>query len=383
MLRITSFEIRKLLEQPMIILFFLASLLLNIIYITTVGLDQSYLNYVQETEEKTGTFITSEFHEILTNQPVSKEKQRLLSETADLENTFQHYSTEALGQEMISFYQIEGSVAEKMEKKYEKLTPVVQQLAEEQAALELGAAGETMSYFTFLRNRLFHLILGESLIFAILLGLYGSTSERLTRTDFLVVTSRTGRKTLLSKYLASFIVTFLFYVTLALLTFGIFNYQHDIGSLWDTSISTQFHLNIYSPIVLEVPFIPWQPMTLLYYTILSAVLGSLLIILCHGFNFLVGLWTNHLFWGFIVFVSLYVTLIGFEQIINQFGWWNMHSLLMWHPISIWKVQGYWFTEMGPYATIPWQETIAIIVNLFLLGIGGIVTTKYYSIKEVK
>ncbi|GAF64675.1 hypothetical protein BTS2_1571 [Bacillus sp. TS-2] len=383
MLRITSFEIRKLLEQPMIILFFLASLLLNIIYITTVGLDQSYLNYVQETEEKTGTFITSEFHEILTNQPVSKEKQRLLSETADLENTFQHYSTEALGQEMISFYQIEGSVAEKMEKKYEKLTPVVQQLAEEQAALELGAAGETMSYFTFLRNRLFHLILGESLIFAILLGLYGSTSERLTRTDFLVVTSRTGRKTLLSKYLASFIVTFLFYVTLALLTFGIFNYQHDIGSLWDTSISTQFHLNIYSPIVLEIPFIPWQPMTLLYYTILSAVLGSLLIILCHGFNFLVGLWTNHLFWGFIVFVSLYVTLIGFEQIINQFGWWNMHSLLMWHPISIWKVQGYWFTEMGPYATIPWQETIAIIVNLFLLGIGGIVTTKFYSTKEVK
>ena len=62
-----------------------------------------------------------------------------------------------------------------------------------------------MSIFTFIRNRLFHVILGESLIFAILLGLYGSTSERLTKTDVLVMTSKTGRKTQMSKYVASLI----------------------------------------------------------------------------------------------------------------------------------------------------------------------------------
>lgn len=383
MLRVIPFEFRKLFEQPMIYLFFISCLLLNTIYIATAGLDQSYLNYIQEMEVKTGNLITSEFRDKLSNQSTSKKQQRLLTETAVLENVFQHYSTEALGQEMIDFFQIQGSVAEKMKEKYERLTSVVHELAEEQAALEVGAAGETMSFFTFIRNRLFRVILGESLIFALLLGLYGSTSERLTKTDVLVITSKTGRKTQVSKYVASLILTFLFYVTMVILTFGIFNHMHPVGVLWETSMSTQFHLNVYVPQSLEIPFIPWQPMTLLNYTILSIVLGGLLIILCHGFNFLVGLWTDHLFRGFIVFIVIYVVFLGMEQIINQFGWWNMHSLLMWHPISLWKVQGYWFTEMGPYATMPWQESITMIINIFLLGIGDILTSKFYATKEVK
>lgn len=116
---------------------------------------------------------------------------------------------------------------------------------------------------------------------------------------------------------------------------------------------------------------------------LSIILGSLLVILCHGFNFLVGLWANHLFRGFLVFVVIYVVLLGLEQMIEQMGWWELHALLMWHPITLWKVQGYWFTEMGPYALIPWQESIAMVVNLLLLAICGIVASKFYSTKEVK
>ncbi|MCM3741270.1 hypothetical protein M3210_13420 [Oceanobacillus luteolus] len=383
MLRIIPFEIRKLVEQPMILLFFIACLSLNTIYILTAGLDQSYLNYVQETELKTGNLVTSDFREKLSNQSTSRKQQRLLTETAELENIFQDYSTEAMGQQIIGFYKIQGAVAERMKTKYEKLTPVASELGEEQAALEVGAAGETMSFFTFIRNRLFRAILGESLIFAILLGLYGSTSERFTKTDMLVMTSKTGRKTQISKYIASLIITSLFYIMMVILTFGIFNHLHPIGSLWQTSMSTLFHINVYIPYLLEVPFITWQPMTLVNYTILSILLGGLLVILCHGFNFLVGIWTNHLFRGFIVFVVIYVVFLGLEQFIYQFGWWNMHSLLMWHPISLWRVQGYWFTEMGPYSIIPWQESIATIINLFLLILGGLLTSKFYATKEVK
>lgn len=388
LLPIIPFEIRKLLEQPVILLFFIASLLLNTIYIATAGVDQSYVYYIQETEAKTGTLITPEFHETLSNQFASKKQQRLLTETAERENIFQDYSTEALGQKMIDFFQIHGSVAEKMKKKYEKLTPVVHELAEEQAALEIGRAEETMNIFAFIKDRLFHVVLGESLIFALLLGLYGSTSERLTKTDVLMVTSKTGRNTQGSKYIASFILTLLFYGMMIMLTFGIFNYVHPIGTLWQTSMSTQFHANVYFPHLLEtqsleIPFIPWQPMTLLNYMILSIGLGGLLIILCHGYNFLVGTWTDHLFRGFIVFVVLYVAFLGLEYIINQIGWWDIHALLMWHPISLWNKQSHWFTEMGPYTTIPWQESIAMVINLVLLGIGVLLTSKFYATKEVK
>ncbi|MFK3937981.1 hypothetical protein ACI2JA_10810 [Alkalihalobacillus sp. NPDC078783] len=383
MLRILLFEIRKLLEQPIILLFFIACLMLNTIYIVTAGLDQSYLNYVQDTKTKTGSFITSEFQEKLSNMSSSNQHNRLLTETDERENIFNQYSTEALGQEMIDYFQIQGSIAEKMKIKYEKLTPIVHELAEEQAALEVGAAGETMSFFTFLKNRLFHAILGESLIFALLLGLYGSTSERLTKTDVLIITSKTGRKTQVTKYVASLIIALLFYVTTVTLSFAIFNQMHTIGTLWSTSISTQFHLNVYVPQSLEIPFIPWQPMTLLNYILLSIALGGILVFICHGFNFLIGLWANHLFRGFVLFVVFYVSLLGLEQIINHLNWWDMRSLLMWHPISLWNLQAYWFTEMGPFSTIPWHESIAMAVNIILLVIAGILTARYYSTKEVK
>ena len=383
LLRIILFEIRKLCEQPIIYLFFVASLLLNMIYIMTANLDQTYLNYIQETEEKAGTLLVSEFREKISGESVSKEQQRLLMETDKLDNTFQDYSTTALAQEMIDFFNIEGSFAEKITRKYERLTPVVNELAKEQYALEVGAAGETMRYFPFIRNQLFRLILGESLIFCILLGLYGSTAERLTKTNVLVLTSKTGRRIQINKYIASFSLSFLFYISILLLTFGIFNNKYSIGTLWESSVSTQFHVNVYFPELLEIPFIPWQPMTLSHYVILSIIVGGILIMLCHGFNFLLGLWTDHIFRGLVIFIVIYVSLLGLEQIVNQLGWWDINALLMYHPILLWKIQSYWFTEMGPYATIPWQESVAVVANLLILSISGIITSKFYSTKEIK
>lgn len=383
LLRIIPFEIHKMLEQPMVLLFFIASLLLNTIYITTAGLDQSYLDYIQETEEKPSHLVTPVFREKLSKLPSSREQQRLMTETAGLGNIFENFSTENLGQEMIDFFQIKGSTTGKIKKKYKELAPVVHELAEKDTALELGSAEETAHFFTFIRNKLFYAILGESLVFALLIGLYGSTSEKLTKTDVSVLTTKTGRKIQGSKYVASLLITLLFYGLITILTFTAFNYMHPLGTLWQTSVSTQFHLNVYVPQILEIPFITWQPMTLMSYTILSILLGGLLIIFCHGFNFLVGLWTDHLFRGLVVFVIVYVVLLGLEQISDQLGWWNMHSLLMWHPISLWKLQSFWFTEMGPYTTIPWQETIAAVVNVLFLSLGGALTSKFYVTKEVK
>ncbi len=84
-----------------------------------------------------------------------------------------------------------------------------------------------------------------------------------------------------------------------------------------------------------------------------------------------------------MFVAVYVVFLSFGAMIDQLGWWSIQALLMWHPISLWRLQGYWFTEMGPYAILPWQESIAMAVNLLLLGISCIVTGAFYSTKEVK
>lgn len=381
-LHLLRFEMRKMIEQPMLVIFFITSFLLNIIYIGTADLDQGYLQFIQNKEPQMGSMINESFQQQLLEQPSNGYQQRLLTDLSETENVFENYSTDQLAEEVIAFFQINDSVAEEIRSKYQKLTLVVDQLAEEEADLQIGAAGETTRFFTFIRNRIFHAILGESLVFAVLLGLFGSTSERFTRTDKLVFSSKTGRSVQISKYIASLIWTLLFYLLMSGLVFSLLSYTNPFGSLWQTSMSTQFHVNIYSPFFV-IPFMTWLPMTLWNYTLLSLLLGLLLLEICHGISFLTGLWTNHFFRGFVLLVVLYTILAGMEQVTQQLGWSNVYGLLMWQPISLWNNQGYWFTEMGPYSTIPWQETLASLMNVGLLLIAGIFTGKYYPRKEVR
>ena len=380
---LTRFELRKLVEQPMVIIFFFACLLLNSLYVVTPHLKVAYLQYIQETEKVAGNQVTTDFKATVAQLPAHASQRQLLAETAEASNIFREYATADLAATMISVFQIQEPIAEKVRLKYRQLTPIVESLAQSEAALEVGAAGETMPFFTFIHHRLFKAILAESLIFALLLGLYGSTAERLTKTDLLVFTSKTGRQLQVTKYVTSLLVTIAFYVSVSAFCFGLFTVLTPLGSLWQTSISTQFHLNIYVPLAVEIPFITWHPLTLATYTWLSVGLGSLLVFLCHGVNFFVGLWLDDLFHGFIFFVALATAILGLTQLSMSFGWWQLASALMWHPLNIWQNQGHWFTEMGPYSTMPWQETVASGLNLVLFCLLGCYMRYYYAKKEVK
>ena len=51
-------------------------------------------------------------------------------------------------------------------------------------------------------------------------------------------------------------------------------------------------------------------------------------------------------------------------------------------VMIWLSCSAWFTELGLTAVLPWQETIAVGLNLLLLGGGAILVLRRFSRKDV-
>ena len=377
-----GFEFKKLLEQPMIIGFLILCLVFNMAWIISVDLNKNYLEMVQSFSLANGSKMTEKTVEQVQELPKENNQKRLLLSIENSKDELSHTSGSQLGEKVTDFYQVTEAFKSDLNKKYQLLETSIQTLVSQQAGADLAVVGETMSFFTFIRNVLLKLLLAEGLIFSLLVGLFASTSESMTKTNKIIFTTKTGRKVQVSKYISGLLLSILFFTLVVLATFLFFNLFYPLGTIWNNSMSTQFHFNVYFPGLLELPFITWLPMTLATHTLFSILLSLLLIIVCFSCHFVMGLWLDHLFKGFVVTIGI----VALHKIMvigaMSKGYWSVFKYLMFSPIEVWENQGYWFTEMGPFSILPFQESLVVAVSLVsVLGVL-LLTYKYYPKKEV-
>ena len=377
-----GFEFKKLLEQPMIIGFLILCLVFNMAWIISVDLNKNYLEMVQSFSLANGSKMTEKTVEQVQELPKENNQKRLLLSIENSKDELSHTSGSQLGEKVTDFYQVTEAFKSDLNKKYQLLETSIQTLVSQQAGADLAVVGETMSFFTFIRNVLLKLLLAEGLIFSLLVGLFASTSESMTKTNKIIFTTKTGRKVQVSKYISGLLLSILFFTLVVLATFLFFNLFYPLGTIWNNSMSTQFHFNVYFPGLLELPFITWLPMTLATHTLFSILLSLLLIIVCFSCHFVMGLWLDHLFKGFVVTIGI----VALHKIMvigaMSKGYWSVFKYLMFSPIEVWENQGYWFTEMGPFSILPFQESLVVAVSLIsVLGVL-LLTYKYYPKKEV-
>ncbi|MGX7024987.1 hypothetical protein [Vagococcus hydrophili] len=376
-------EFKKLLEQRIIGVFILLCVVFNLLMIINIGFDQSYLKDVTAFKHEQGQLISPTSIETAEKLPFSKNQQRLVNELSEAEDVFSHLFYQELEEQVIDHYQVTGKMSQNLGNKYQQLEPVIKKLSQEKDALDIAAAGDTMNYFTYIRNVLFRMILLEGIIFAVLIGLYSSTSEKLTKTEALVFTSKRGRKIQFSKFLSGLGLVLLFYLLTTFIVMFSFQMTESLADLWQSSVSTQFHVNIYMPDILELPFITWIPLTLWGYIMASAVLGLFIIIFIYSSQFLVGLYFNHIFKGFVFTIFL----IALHKLVRLYafrlGWWTIFTGVNFLPIAIVENQSYWFTEMGIFSIIPLQETVVVVSSCLILGLLILPVSRLYSRKEVK
>lgn len=369
-------EVRKLWEMPMIPIFLLFCLGFNTLIIVgnRSGSDaDSYVSYVSGITQIIGGQMGEGFSRALAQVPEeNKYKDQLISETLGREDTLDQFDTSRLSGLYIGKFRIQGLAAGFLEQKYRILDTKVKKLADEDASMSLAAAGKTKELMDALFLKMCRAVITEGILLAVLMALYSSGCDGLSRTAPVLYSSRAGRRIQLSKAAASGLSAAAAYAFLAACAVLVFACVWRLGSIWDANMSSQF--NYITAFGMRLPFLTWTSFSVAGYLWATLALGLAVVIIFHGLGFAAGLIANSAYRGFLLL--LVPAALNFEimMLAGDNSLWLLYQLIQWSPVTLWWFQPLWFTELGTVTALPWQECMEAV---FCMAAGaGILWASY-------
>lgn len=366
-------ELKKLCGVRMLYVFFVLCIVFNMQLVLGGRYGEDYVAYVKQARNQAGSRMGDAFSIRLQKLADTKEKTKLLRETAGAEDTFKNYSAAETALKMIGTFRMDGWVAEAMERKYQKQEQRIRALAAQEASMDVGAAGMTQAVFDALFQKLCRAVLIEGMLIAVVVALYSSGLEQFARTWHTVYTSRRGRYIQREKFLTGLLYTVTMYGILALASSVVFAAFWRLGEIWTTHMSTQFYA-VYS-MGMRLPFIPWADGLSSMRGCLAAVLllGMVLAVAFYLFGYLAGLLAKNSYVGFLSVCLLCALNFELIMLAGNAGRWGIYEAAMWTPAAFLGSHSLWFTDMGINAVIPWQEcavaALCLVQAAVLLSCG--------------
>ena len=374
-------EWRKLFHLPALWAFLGLCLVFNGLLIATQApYDRAIFNDTSADAELLGQRVDGEFLAGLSAMPETENRELLLQSVAGLEDVFETYDTGELADFYTGVVKTSPLAMEWMTWKYGLLAERVEHLAQTDAALDLYAGPATYGSHQFLFGALFRAILGESAILAMLGTLYLLGYEGLHQTEGLVCATRTGRRLWGVKLLAALPASTVLYGLLASFTLTPYFLLYDYGGIWSASVSSQF--NYFSDMLFVRPFLTWGDFTVGQYLTAALVLGAALTAVFSLLAAVFGIFIRNSYLAALALMALCFGGLGMVSALGELGWWAVYLIACFQPVIVWLSCSAWFTELGLTAVLPWQETIAVGLNLLLLGGGAILVLRRFSRKDV-
>ena len=374
-------EWRKLFHLPALWAFLGLCLVFNGLLIATQSpYDRAFFNDTSADAELLGQRVDGEFLAGLSAMPETENRKLLLQSVAGLEDVFETYDTGELADFYTGVVKTSPLAMEWMTWKYGLLAERVEHLAQTDAALDLYAGPATYGSHQFLFGALFRAILGESAILAMLGTLYLLGYEGLHQTEGLVCATRTGRRLWGVKLLAALPASTVLYGLLASFTLTPYFLLYDYGGIWSASVSSQF--NYFSDMLFVRPFLTWGDFTVGQYLTAALVLGAALTAVFSLLAAVFGIFIRNSYLAALALMALCFGGLGMVSALGELGWWAVYLIACFQPVIVWLSCSAWFTELGLTAVLPWQETIAVGLNLLLLGGGAILVLRRFSRKDV-
>ena len=374
-------EWRKLFHLPALWAFLGLCLVFNGLLIATQSpYDRAFFNDTSADAELLGQRVDGEFLAGLSAMPETENRELLLQSVAGLEDVFETYDTGELADFYTGVVKTSPLAMEWMTWKYGLLAERVEHLAQTDAALDLYAGPATYGSHQFLFGALFRAILGESAILAMLGTLYLLGYEGLHQTEGLVCATRTGRRLWGVKLLAALPASTVLYGLLASFTLTPYFLLYDYGGIWSASVSSQF--NYFSDMLFVRPFLTWGDFTVGQYLTAALVLGAALTAVFSLLAAVLGIFIRHSYLAALALMALCFGGLEMVSALGELGWWAVYLIACFQPVIVWLSCSAWFTELGLTAVLPWQETIAVGLNLLLLGGGAILVLRRFSRKDV-
>jgi hypothetical protein len=377
-MRLICLEIRKIIASFSIVGFIAFSLVFNVFLIFSNGTDR-YADYVASISETTGVQLGQEFSQKLKNFAQSEYRERLISETSELSNVFIGYDVVEIAEAYIDALNLDGKLAAEMRNKYSDLQNTVDEKAKRGDSLTLYFAGNTYGQHKKLFGSIMPAVCAEGVLLTLLVVLYALGYENMNRTEHLVYSSKTGRRIVMKKYIASVIVGFCAYLLLMALTFALYFALNEYGDIWNSNISSGF--NAISDIIMGFrPFTTWHSFTVLSY-FLAVIVVSLGVLLCFSFvGFVAGTSIRNSYTAFLAVFLAGASCVVFPMILPinfyiRFGF-------MLTPIWLLLKQPIWFTDGG--IDILWRdfETKGVGLSLAVFAIFAVVTLIKFRKRDI-
>lgn len=357
-MRLYKWELKKLISAPAIWAFFALCFAFNILIIISDSYGARYANELSREIARTGD-----------------------GRYTGIDDVFIGYETSYIADAFVRAYQLTGVPETLMREKYRMLQSAVERNAETGAGLDVYADAYTFNdvHRSLFRSTLFHL-LTESALFALLAALFTLGYEHQQKTESLVYSSRTGRKTARHKCFAALTAAAAGYVLLTALTLSVYFIVWDYSGFWDANVSSMS--NFVFDEAGQRPFITWLSLNVAQYLAVMLALGFLLTVVFCLVGSLAGLLTRNTYMGFIfvMLICLFIIAAAFFCANAGLGW--VLLALLFSPAAAWITSGRWLTDMGGWAFMPFQETVTIAGNLLLFSCLTVVAAKRFMRKDV-
>ena len=373
-------ELKKLWSVPMFGIFLVLCMGFNTMLVVDDWYGYEYVSYVSEVAECIGGQMGRGFDRQLAQMPEHEYKQKLISETAGAEDIYENYDTNEILSIIKEMYRLNDREEDLLTLKYEGLQETVTILEKEDAALSLAAAGMTHDLLGSLFQMLCRAIITEGWLLAVLMALYLSCSEGLTRTKHLVYSSKAGRGVQKSKYAASACSAILVYLILAGSGIVLFSLLWDMDTVWGASMSGQFHYRVVG--VYRIPFLTWKPFTVKEYLVAMLALGAVVVMIFHAIGFCIGMVIGDVYKGFLTLFSAgLLNFLAYVLAANGkcFG---IYQLMQWNPVVLWWKQYKWFTDMDLESLFPWQECLEAVFCGMMAAVIGMICRRWFCRKDI-
>lgn len=376
-----KWELKKLWSLPMVPIFLALCLALNLFVAGVTWYEQrpaaETVDYIADMTGQVGYRMGPELDAALAALPEHPLRDALAASVAGKTDVYEGYDAAGMGEDLIRSFGIAGLAADLIRAKFEKFQTSVDELAALDASLDMSAVSVTPELYPHLLVTLCRLVTGEGLLFAMLLALYATGIERVSRTEQTVYATRRGRTVQKSKWAASLLSALGSYMLLCLVAVGAFACLWRLGPIWGESVSTQFYVLPFFGY-----FLTWRPFTLAGYLAAELALGIGLVVVFHGLAATAGLLAGDMYRGFLSLFALMAASIAGTSMAGNAGLWGLYLAGFFLPTMLWMDVGTWFTHGQINTIFRDQELIVLGLWLVLAGLMLLAAWRRFTRKDV-
>ena len=383
-MKLIGLEVKKILLNKALYLFIGTCLLFNFSMILFTSGERDFVSYVGETIDVVGDQVHAAFLGYLNAQPENSLRNRLIENCIGTEKIYDSFDAVKMGKDWYydEYYTGAPFLTGLLMKKYAKLNDSVQQLNVDNADLSVYAADATNKVHDVLFIYVLKSLLVEGFLLISFLTIYTMGMERQNSTTAIVYCSRRGRSLVKDKMMAAGIVNacciLLLYAVTLLILFSVW----DFGGIWDANVASCFHKVSDDNLPFQKPFLTWGSFTVKEYFAASLFLEMVLLAVWQLISSCVSILIHHSAKGFFVHAAILISPYFLSVFfVNLKLWWPFYlntfsiSMLTLH-------QHLWFTDLGVYELIPWQEVWSAAIHLLVFVILIFVAVKRFQRKEL-